>query len=269
MRFRDTFHRILRPLELFLWVVTVISFLYGLAVEGKWSWHSGPHVAALATAVALAMLAMGLRELRKRWHAGIFHFAFKHSARDAGTYIRTVETDYLYLGQSFKSTIDEFMGRRGRGGMAANARTRLLLADPDDPHLMGFLGEIHVPPMDANGMKRDLCERIVHTLEQLEGVSRLNVRTHREKIRCWLHLFDKQTMIFGLLPQGASGEIAPAMNLEPVRNRWTLFNHLEDWVERVWAQGVEREPKSWLLKLKQELEDSNQGLTIKRSGLEP
>ena len=74
MRLRDSFQNALHPLERLLWLLTIATFLYALLIRGEWDWHSGPHVAALTMAFCGAVAAKLIQELRKLWHAGIFHF---------------------------------------------------------------------------------------------------------------------------------------------------------------------------------------------------
>ena len=259
MRLRDSFQNALHPLERLLWLLTIATFLYALLIRGEWDWHSGPHVAALTMAFCGAVAAKLIQELRKRWHAGIFHFTNNQRAADAGFYLRQVTASYLYLGHSFASSISEFKKRRGPGGMAADSRIRLLLADPDDANSIGFLAEIHYPRLDPVSMRREQRRRILTTLEYVAHLGNLvEVRTHKERLRCWLHLIDGKTMVFGLVPSGSTGEVAPAITLEPVKNRWTLFDHLNDWVETLWKNGQARDVSQWMAQLKSELGNSSQ-----------
>ncbi len=251
MRIRDAFLNSLHALEPALWLATLAVFLYALLREGKWDWHSGPHLAALVMAFAIAVTAKLVHELRKRFHAGIFHFTNHRCPEKDGLYLDQVTKTYLYVGQSFATTLPEFKKRRGRRGMAADAKIHLLLADPDDPNTLEFLAQTHCPPLDRFAMKKEQCRRIVRTLEyvsQLGGM--VEVRTHKEKLRCWLHLIDGKTMVFGLIPYGSSGEVAPALILEPVKHRWTLFDHFNDWADMLWKSGQQRDLKQWMTELK-------------------
>lgn len=198
------------------------------------------------------------RELRKRRNAGITRFRDVHRPNHAFEMLTKASIEYQYVGHSFASCLEPFQKARKHGGMAADARVRLLLADPSDDDLMAFLGKFRTVTLDAAAMRRDLAARLLATLAVVENIGKCEIRTHRERLHCWIHLVDGSQGIVGLLEQGRDGLSAPALELERSK-RWNLFDHFFLDAQCLWDRATPRNVTEWRLELEQMVQSSAAG----------
>jgi hypothetical protein len=106
--------------------------------------------------------------------------------------------------------------------------------------------------------QRDLCRRLERTLTALADFGKLEIRLHDARFRGWLHLFDDKWMVFGMTPRGTDGLVSPAIELEPVAKKWTLFDHMVDWSEDAWNHGKRIEDlEKWKTHVKEIASGSN------------
>ena len=251
MRFGELFERYYVWADWIVRCLAVGTFLYVLVKRGEIEWHSLLTVVALFGIALIVAVQLSIRQIRKRVAAGIVRFQQEHRPFDAVERLRRLRGDYLYIGRSFESMLAAFEGARGRGGMAQKTTLRLLLADPDDATQVEYLRQNTPGDHDAPAVRRDLCEKLLKTMATLEGFGRVQVRLHTGPFKGWLHLFDGEAMVFGMMPKGSDGLAAPAMELEPVAGRWTLFDHLSDWAQEAWDRGREiKDIAQWQQKLK-------------------
>ena len=123
--------------------------------------------------------------------------------------------------------------------MAQKTALRLLLTDPEDGAQLNHCRQNMPGNLTEEDFRKDLCRRLLKTLAALDGFGRVTIRLHNGPFKGWVHLFDGEAMVFGMMPRGVDGLAAPAMELEPVAGRWTLFDHLVEWAEEAWGRGKE------------------------------
>lgn len=238
-RFSELFERYYKWPDWAIRVFAVGTLAWVWWRKGEIEWHSMLTAVALLAAAAIAGSILWARQMRKRLAAGIVRFQQEHRPLDSTERLRGLKRDYLYIGRSFESMLEPLERAREHHGMAQRTALRLLVADPEDGTQLEYLRENTAGDWDVATVRKDLCERLLRTLSALEGFGHVEIRLHRGPFKGWVHLFDGEAMVFGMMPKGSDGLAAPAMELEPVRGRWTLFDHLVDWAEESWKHGKE------------------------------
>jgi len=250
MRFSELFERYYVWADWIVRVFAVGTFGYVLVRRGEIEWHSLLTVVAVLGVALIVAVQLSVRQIRKRVAAGIVRFQQEHRPLDATERLRQLTRDYLYIGRSFESMLEALEAARSHRGMAQKTAMRLLLADPENAAQVEYLRQNTAGELDAAAIRKDLCEKLLKTLAALEGFGRVEIRLHSGPFKGWLHLLDGEAMVFGMMPKGSDGLAAPAMELEPVKGRWTLFDHLLDWAEETWTRGKEvKDIRQWQKRL--------------------
>ena len=218
--------------------------------KGQIEWHSLLTVVAILGICLVVAVQLSAWQIRKRVAAGIVRFRQAQRPVDTVERLQRLKTDYLYVGWTFESMLEPFAQARNRGGMAQKTALRLLLADPEDPQQVDHCIQNLSGNLTPEAFRKDLCQRLLKTLAALDGFGRVAIRLHTGPFKGWAHLFDGEAMVFGMMPRGSDGLAAPAMELEPVPGRWTLFDHLSDWANESWGRGKEiKDVEQWKQRL--------------------
>lgn len=244
MGFREKFERYYLWLEWPLQLIAVLSLAYYWWSLGEVEWHSLLNIVAVLFVGLVAIAGILARQLRKRRNTGIVRFQWKHRPIDAVAKLKGIEKRYLYIGRSFESMLDVFEQARQKGGMAQCTHLQLLLADPDDEDQIEYLRKNTPGIQTAHQTREDLRRRLERTLASVSDFGcnlEIRVHAHATPFRGWLHLFDEDSIMFGMTPRGSDGLVSPAMELEPVKGRWTLFDHMLDWAEDSWNRATKKE----------------------------
>lgn len=146
--------------------------------------------------------------------------------------------------------LEAFEKARLKGGMAHKTEVRLLLTNVEDPLQLRNCLENEPGNLTEEEFRKALCQKLLKTLTSMDGFGKLTIRLHTAPFKGWVHLFDGEAMLFGMMPRGVDGLQAPAIELEPVPGRWSVFDHLNEWAEEAWNKAdIVEDLNQWKAKL--------------------
>ena len=250
MKFKVLFEKYNKWSEPILIAFSLVTLVYVFLHAGTVELHSLLTVISVLIVSLITSVHLLFHNLRKKFAAGIVGFQQEHTPFHAVERLRGLKSDYLYIGRSFESMLDAFEKARLKGGMAHKTEVRLLLTNVADPIQLRYCLEIEPGNWTEKEFQKALSQKLLKTLAALDGFGKLTIRLHTAPFKGWVHLFDHEAMLFGMMPRGIDGLQAPAIELEPVPRRWSLFDHLNDWAEDAWNKAEKVEDlNQWKAKL--------------------
>lgn len=204
------------------------------------NWTSVHEKALLHGAVILLALAGFIAlQWHKKWqiraHAGISKFDPFREHSDDRIYYRHLTTEYTYIGQSFDSNAPDLLD--ALLDLPRGVSIRILLADLRQDETVRFLWNF-----SADSSRPALLARLAlqqkHVAHSLAHVSNLEIRLCKHGVPFWLHLFDRNRIIFGMLKPRKLAIKAPALELLATPGRYNLFKYFEDLTDLIWMESV-------------------------------
>ena len=167
---------------------------------------------------------------------------------------KQVQNEYCYLGITFSSVLNAFRAWHD-SELKGNVRIRLLLTDPEATELLEFQAryerDLFRPSLSAEEQRfvSDTVARVksatqltLNTLATLpQRGSKIEVRLHKERLRQWMHIVDKEHLYLGMLHKGQTGLQSPVVALKVRHGHWTVFDHYLEVFDGIWENAREVE----------------------------
>jgi hypothetical protein len=233
------------------WLTVVGAVASSIGLLAIWeSPYRIPAIVIVCAVSAILLIAELQRDRISVLFSGIKHFHRSFPVHRNQVVLRSVRSEYRYLGVSFASVLTDFRVWFERE-RPAKAKVKLLLSDPDLPDVLAFQARFErglLKPDLSETEEKEIVETVtrvrhsirltLETIRSMEGgAGAIEVRLHKERLRHWAALVDDGHAVVGLLRRGETGLRCPVVELARRYGKWGLYDHYAEEWDAMWESA--------------------------------